>query len=82
MRSTGSYNADVLVYALAQPQEVVYGVEMEDEEREYATEIHVHPVQSCFRTTGKSGPYKICAPMERIFQRFFGNDFVVGCFYS
>jgi hypothetical protein len=92
VRSTGSYNADVVVYALAQPQEVFYEVEIEAEvneddmeEDEYSDtvmQMHVHTVQSCFRTTGSSGPYKTCTPMDTIFKRYFGNDFIVGCFYS
>jgi hypothetical protein len=45
-------------------------------------EMHIHTVQSCFRTTGSSGPYKTCAPMDTIFKRSFGNDFIVGCHYA
>jgi hypothetical protein len=89
IRSTGSYNGNVVVYALAQPQEVLYEVEIKAEIHEdemddprSVMEMHIHTVQSCFRTTGSSGPYKTCTPMDTIFKRYFGTDFIVGCHYA
>lgn len=92
--STGNYNADVVVYSLAEPQEIFYvetdGWRMEVnrdemEEDDYPNnkvETYTYVVQSCFRTTGKNGPYKTCAPMDAIFKRYFGKDFIVDCSYS
>jgi hypothetical protein len=62
--------------------------EMDEDEKEEldergipknATQIHTHVVQSCFRTTGKSGPFETCPPMDVIFERSFGKDFIVDC---
>lgn len=92
IRSTGNYNADVVIYALAQSQQVFYEVEIEqempDDEMDNdkppvdGMEMREHPVRCCFRTTGSSGPYKTCPLMDAIFKRYFGNDFIIGCFYA
>ena len=92
-----TYGADTLVYALPEIRDVYYEVEeqqkqYEHEDGEFAESereanntisvLKTQPVQCCFRTTAKGGPYQTCKTMDKIFARHFGNDFIVGCFYS
>jgi hypothetical protein len=97
VRSTGSYNADVVIYVLAEPQKILYIADgpagraemnrdeledMDGEDLNIEMEACTYVVQTCFRTIGKSGPYKTCALMDAIFERYFGKDFIIDCSYS
>lgn len=73
----GYYNADIILYALAQPRPIVcYDLILGEIGEE-------HTVQFCLRTAGKSGPWDIAGtPLEPRLQRHFGSDLIVDCTYS
>jgi hypothetical protein len=74
----GAANADVVIYALKQPAEVVFGSAYEENGN-----IHSHTLMHYFTTTGKGGPYTIEDTMlQTVLADFFGPAMLVDCSWS
>ena len=73
----GYANADVVLYALAEPCTLqcydLFQGEIGEE----------HTIQCCLRTAGNRGPWDITGtPLEPLLKKHFGADLIVDCSYS
>lgn len=74
----GRANADVVIYALKRPAEVVLGSAYVED-----GDIHSYTLMHYFTTTGKSGPRSIAGtPLQSLLADFFGPALLVDCAWS
>ncbi len=70
------YNADVVIYALRQPQTITI-IDA------YEGECSEHSLMHYIMLTGKSGPHTIAGTMiESLVAKHFGRNFLVDCSYT